>query len=45
MKGHFLSNEQAMIADGLSRTGHFDENCLFILSKVTKINTKHNPKQ
>ena len=34
-----------MIVDQLSGTVHFDENYLFILSKVTNINTKHNHKQ
>ena len=34
-----------MIADQLSRTVHFDENYLFILSNVTNINIKHNHKQ
>ena len=44
-KWYVQNDEQAMIADQLSRTVHFDENCLFILSKVTNINTKHNCKQ
>ena len=44
-KWHFLSNEQVMIADWLIRTVHFDENDLFILSKATNINIKHNHKQ
>ena len=44
-KWYVQSNEQAMIADQLSRTVHFDENYLFILSKATNINTKHNCKQ
>ena len=34
-----------MIADQLSRSVHFDENYLFILSKATNINTKHHCKQ
>ena len=34
-----------MIADWLSRSIHFDENHLFILSKVTNIDINHNHKQ
>ena len=34
-----------MIADGLSRSVHVDENYLFILSKMTNSNTNYNHKQ
>ena len=44
-KWYVWSDEQAMIADWLSRSVHFDENYLFILSKVTNSNTNHNCKQ
>ena len=40
-----LSNKQAMIADWLSRSVHFDENLSIILPKVTNNNTNHNHKQ
>ena len=40
LNGIFLSDEQAMITDWLSRIVHFDKNYLFTLPKVIKYQHK-----
>ena len=45
MKQYVQRDKEAMIADQLSRSAHFDENVSCILSKVTNNSTNHNRKQ